>query len=146
MSRLAAELPRCMAGALFDWSAAANIPPGARESQTWIMLRHPVAGWSPSHCGISDSRHPFKTAQPLSTGLSGILPTKRADSPGTVYIPGPMLRCPTIILDIPMAALPQQVIPDPEAENDFDMDRVVMDPEYRRIVIGRLRRDWRVAA
>jgi hypothetical protein len=45
-----------------------------------------------------------------------------------------------------MAALPQQVIPDPEAENDFDMDRVVTDPEYRRIIIGRLRRDWRVAA
>jgi hypothetical protein len=57
-----------------------------------------------------------------------------------------MLRPSTIIPDIPMAALPQQVIPDPEAENDFDMDRVVMDPEYRRRIIGRLRRGWRVAA
>jgi hypothetical protein len=56
-----------------------------------------------------------------------------------------MLRAPTIILDMPMAALPQQVFTDAEAEADFDMDRVVIDPDYRRRIIGRLRRDWRVA-
>jgi hypothetical protein len=44
-----------------------------------------------------------------------------------------------------MAALPQRVISDPEAEIDFDMDRVVIDPDYRRLIIGRLRRDWRHA-
>jgi hypothetical protein len=42
-----------------------------------------------------------------------------------------------------MAALPQQVLTD--AETDFDMDRAVTDPNYRRRIIGRLRRDWRVA-
>jgi hypothetical protein len=56
-----------------------------------------------------------------------------------------MLRAPTISLDMPMAALPQQVFTDAEAEADFDMDRVVIDPDYRRRIIGRLRRDWRVA-
>jgi hypothetical protein len=42
-----------------------------------------------------------------------------------------------------MPALPQQVLPD--ADGEFDMDRAVMDPHYRRRIIGRLRRDWRVA-